>query len=482
MKKFIVWMLVLAMMMSCTAAFADENQAVEFELTLNIDIDAIPQDSSAYSVYDEVLGVDGKALFEADLEFGRAAAALMNVFSVHGIVEGQAINVSLNVKDKPIITLNESMDADGQLLLATNLVPSFVFTMSPENMAQSDEQDAAVMAALQEIALPVLQIVMESSEAMNQYIIAEEEGAFVLDGYTYDRRTAIRMTGEEFWAILQHAEQQLIPLVEKLIVAYGMEEDAKAMEDAVADVQEQPLPEVLKDAELTVDMYYCSGKMLIMHEEMHVKNTAHNIYGTISVREDRVVFGGVFGPNAYADRAALEQAAAEQAEDVVKLDGILLLDMENETGSLTAEVISGEGYERHELLGGVKDGKMEIAYRLFMDQDGACVLEVALNAWESDEKAVAVETEGKKIITYDQITAASEDPESEEAEVFYALAMELMTDVEKASNGMVIQLILAAPEEIQAFLDAQAGINNLYLYDIPEKNTPIDLPDEGVSF
>lgn len=481
MKKFVIWMLVLSMVMGCTAAFAEDAQATEFDVTLYVNENAMEQ------VYQSQIDAqDGSgtaaAVLKAETEMGRAAAALLNLFSIRGLVSGNDINLSLNVNDKPIITLNESMDADGQLLMATNLVPSFVFVMTPENMAESDAEEAAVLAALQEIALPVLQIVMESSEAMNQYIIAEEEGAFVLDGYTYDRRTAIRMTGEEFWAILQHAEQQLIPLVEKLIVAYGMEEDAKAMEDAVADVQEQPLPEVLKDAELTVDMYYCSGKMLIMHEEMHVKNTAHNIYGTISVREDRVVFGGVFGPNAYADRATLEQAAAEQAEDVVKLDGILQLDMENQNGGLTVELQTGEEYERHELVGTVKDSEVKIAYRMFMAQDGDCIVEVALNARPTDKKAEAVETDGKKMLFYDQMLAASEGEENEDTDAFYALIVDLITDVEKAANGITIQLILAAPEEIQAFMDAEANWNKVVFYDIPEADDPIDLQDEGISF
>lgn len=481
MKKFIVWMLVLAMMMSCTAAFADENQAVEFELTLHINADAVTQ---MYASEDENLEADAfeAAVLKAQMERERAAAALLNLFSVHGLVGGQDINLSINVKDRPIITLNESFDAQGQLLMATNLIPSFVFTMSPENMAQSDAEDAAIVAALQEIALPVLQIVMESGEAMGRYIVAEEEGTFVLDGVSYDRHTTFEMTGEEYWAILQNAQQQLIPLLEKLIVAYGMEEDAKAMEDAVADVQEQPVPDVLKDAVLTVDVYNCSGELLMMHEELHVKNPTHNFSGMVSVREDRVVFGAISGPAVYADQAALEQAAADKVEDVVKLDGILLLDMEKETVSLTAEVRSDEGYERHELQGSVKDGKAEIAYRLFMDQDSACILEVALNAWESNEKAVTVETEGKKIITYDQIMAASEDTESEEADAFYSLAVELITDVEKASNGMAIQLILAAPDEMQALLDAEANWTNVFIYGVPDTDTPMDLEEDGISF
>lgn len=489
MKKLIVWVLALAMMLGCTAAFAEDATGIEFEMTIYVDPDALYRDSEMAEFYDS-MGFDGQAIIDAQNEVTRCTAELVNLITGHMLYLDEQVSLSLNLKGKPILTADVGFNADGEFLMNTSMLPSYTLVYTAEDMAASDEEDARLMEALQEMVLPLMQIYTSFVEESDAHITAVEEGTFEINSQIFDRKITIQMTGEECWAIIRNAQAQLIPLVEKLLVAYGMEEDAEAMEASIEDIKEQETPDYLAGGTVTLLIYTSQENPMAIYREFAFESQAYSMYGELTVDgylvKMHLMTGS--GTDTYADKAAMEKAAAEGKDDVVEMiDAVLEIDEENRQILLTVEN-TGYTYARHEVS--LKDGEteMEMSYKGYQQKDGKPMMEITLKGWETDRKPEPVTADGKTVIYYSDLERANENialGEEHVTEEDYALITGIDKDISKAGNSLGIQIILAAPEEVQALIDAETEFSNMFMYTIPNFNetlTPIELPEEDASF
>lgn len=487
MKKLCAFLLVLSLALGSMAAFAENIRPVKFELSLHLEPEVMPMQPDAMDLFGLLGGIDGKALMEAHQQWNESVAALLNLITMTGESNGNETNVSINLKGKSLFSVQEGTDADGQTVVTSNLFPSYVITFSEEEMIEYSNQDvsARLMDAVEEAAAPMLQIIAETGLAVNGHVQESKTGTFEVAGNMYDQYTRYEMTTEECWAIVNKASAQMIPLLEKMLVALGVEEDVEAMEEAMADMQDAPMPEYLKDGIMRTETYLNSENQLMFYETVSLETAQVNAYITLTMNGCKVEFYGISGPVTYADQAALEQAAADNAPDVFQVKAAAEMDLAVPVLSVQAEITDGEAYQRHELKGFNTEEDTVVRYQYYQQKDGQPLAEVVLKFRYMDELHVTVDTEGKKAISYTEIMNAVDsvaDPEEEDGD--YSVLMNLAADVSKAGNGMLIQAILAAPEEVQALLDAETALSNAYLYSIPSYDDldPIEVPDDGVAF
>lgn len=486
MKKLCVLILVLSFVFGSTAAFAEDNRPVKFELSLHLEPELMLAQQEAMEFY-TLLGLDGEALLEAHRQLSESSAALLNLVTMTGETNGNETNVSINLKGKSIFSVQEGKTGDGQTVVVTNLFPSYVFTFSEEEMAEYSNQDATakIMTALQESAVPIMQIVTEVGLTLNGSIQESRTGTFEAAGNVYDRYIRYEMTTEEFWAMINKAGAQAVPLLEKMLVAFGVEEDMEAMEEAMTDMQDAPLPEYLQDGVLQMETYLNSENQLMFHERVALKTAKVNAYAELTVNGNKTEVYSISGPVTYGDQAALEQAAADGAQDVFRVKATAEMDLSVPTLFVRAEITDVGAYRRHELKGFNTEEDAVFSYRYYQQKDGQPLAEVTLKFRYTDDLQIVVDTEGKKPVSYTEIMDAIDYlsvPDEDEGD--YSILMNLAADTSKAGNSMMIQAILAAPEEVQAFMDAETALSNVYLYSIPSYDDlkPIEVPDDGVAF
>lgn len=486
MKKFLVWLLVLIMVLNCSAVFADEVPDMEFEMTIHMDPDN-PYVDSAMGEFYESFGYDIQALEQAQMDVERRTADLLNLVSGHMLYADEQLNLSMNLKGKPILTLDAGFNDEGEFLMNSSVFPSYTIAYTAEELAANDAENARLMEALKGMVLPLVQIYTDCLAAIDPYITAVEDGPFEMNGHSYDQRTTIRMTGEECWAIVQHVQAQLIPLMEKLLVAYGVEEDPEAMLASVEDAQSQEVPAYLAGDTVSVQRYTSRENPMLVHVDVAFENEGYSLYAEMDVEENHAKLHLMTGSgtDTYADKAAMEKAAAEGAVDVWRNNKIsLALDEENRQILLTLEDASYH-YARHEVC--MKDGEseIEVTYKGYLQEDGNPLVEVALKGWVTDRKTEPVTADGKTIVNCGDLIRAGENYSlggEYVTEQDYALISGINNDVTKAGNRLAIQIILAAPEEVQALMEAETALTNAYIYTYTETRTPIELPDEGTSF
>ncbi len=489
MKKIFAFIMILSLVLGSVSALAQEKPNFEIELELHLEPELMSLSTSGeVGLMNKLFGVDGEAYMEAEQQVAESTAALLNLITVKGVTNGNETEMAFYLKDKPILTLEEGYTADQQYAIVTNLLPSYALTFTEEELASYSNQDvsAKLMTAVEESLAPVMQIVAELGLAMNSHIQEAKDGTFEVQGNTYDQYMRLEMTAEEFWEIMNHAYSQMIPLMEKMLVALGMEEDTKAMEDAVTDAQDTALPEYLQDGVLQVELYQSSTNPLMFYEMASLETAQVKTYVVLAVNGNGAAFYGISGPVAYADRDALEQAAADGAADVVWLSVTAEADLAAPRLAAQVELSKGEMYQRHELNGFNTDTDAVLRYRHYQQKDGNPLAEVTMKMHQAAAVWTPVDTEGKKMVSYTELMDAigAIGVSDEEEDIDYTILLNLLGDISKASNHFMIQAILAAPEEVQAYMNAQTALSNVYLYAIPSDmdQAPIDVPEEGVSF
>lgn len=482
MKKICLFLMVLSLVFGSTAALAQEAKGMEAELTLHVSPEVFRTEIDELNALG-IFGYDPEAIKAASEEMGRSTAALLDLLSVRYVAKGDDIRLSFLLKDKPIITVEEGYMADGQFAMVTNLFPSYAFLISEEDMAKSESENEKILKAVEEMLVAFVQIAADMESSMQSYAQPVQEGTFTVNGKTYDQKTVIEMSCEEFWAILNDGYTRIIPELEKLLVAYGMEEDLAAMEEAVTDAQSAPLPENMQGGVMTGEVYTNRENTLRFYETVTVKTQLVHCYGAITADENKMELTLLAGPATYADQTALEQAALEGAEDVWQLRVSLLPE---EQIILQAEAVQGEKYQRHMLYYIANDSDEQLKYQYYNAKDGQPMAEAVLNCRFTDEEMVPVDVTGKQGIPYNKVMEKVQGFITGSENDEYDLLQILYEDASKAVNGVMIDAILAAPEEIRAYMDASTALQNAILYTIPtdawQDVEPIEVPAEETSF
>lgn len=487
MKKIGAWLLVFSLVFGCVGALAETANNIEFELTLNVNEESflVAEDTE---VLTELIP-NWEAISKAQADYNKALADLLSLFSIRGIVnpETREEEMSINLNGKALVSINAGMDPEGSWLYDMSLLPSYVFSLTEEEYTQlmAEGDNEKLTAALMEMAAPAMEIVMECSAAINAKASAPESGEYEFDGVMYDTKITYTMTGEEYWSIITQAGAKAIPLLEKLLVAMGMEPDEEAMNEAVADIEKAEIPEALAGADYEMVEYTRQDAPQTLYAVMNMENSLVRAGIVFSVGETGMKFNAVGGALSYESVAQMQQAAAQGAQDVMVVDAELTMKSENEL-TLWVEYVFGEEYQRHVATMQSAEDSGEIIYQLFWDKEKEAVVEVSLKARTTDQEPKLPEIGSKTVLSYLELLESSEAMASGDDEnADYATMLLLGNDVSKALSGLLVQAVVAAPEEVQAVMEAFTALENAYLYEVPatvDDWTDLPIEDEGTSF
>lgn len=484
MKKISVWLLVLSFVFGCVGALAENNRAMEFELTLEVTADAFPV-TEPFDPYG--MGYNWDAITKAEKEYNQALADLLSLISLRGIVrDGDVIEeqLSIHLKDTPLMTVNTGKLADGRIAYDANFFPSFAFVLTVDEYNQLMEENKSTQLenALAEMAAPALDILTEIAEELQAKVTALESGNYVFDGVTYDQKVTVKMTCEEYWAILTKAGAKAIPLMEKLLVTLGAEGDPETMEKAVKDIENAPLPDEMAGGMMTMELYTWLEGPSPWYLMVNLDTETTNTFGTIRTNGEEMCFDIMSGPATYENAVDMNLAAAKGTEDIITVHGALTVENEN-TMAIQFEYACGDDYQRHEVALMDTDTEGEIIYQLFQGKEEDAVLKVSLKGWATNAEMPAMDVGEKNLLPYME-TLADIEFMTTGGEESGDTMMLLMNDVTKAANGLLIQAIMAAPTEIQAVMDASTALNNAYFSDFTpyEGADEMELDLEGESF
>ena len=242
MKKLLSLLIALAMLLSCTAALAEDTQAaipemnpitVNAKMNLNSDIIA------------SLLAVQAD---EATMQLLNNALAIINEASVQAVITSGGAQLDLKLRDALMLSASAVQNEQG-LVLAGDLFPSYVLTLSNETIGQVMQQfseSAAQSGAGMDEALEAIVVAAQTHFApLFQTAFGEaEQGDFVVSGETnthYNTKLPVTLTQGQLAEALVLFVQDVAKneTIQAMMAASMSDEiDMTELEAAIAELRE----------------------------------------------------------------------------------------------------------------------------------------------------------------------------------------------------------------------------------------------------
>lgn len=483
MKKILL--VLVAWMLSLGTVFAAETEAsflpLQFDVTIFLDAELFGGQESAYA---SLLSGDGlQQVLDAQKQQNEALVNLINLVSLHGTYADERILLEARLKDKTLIDYEIAL-TEKELLMASNLFPGSLLCAAREEIEKNAPAITAddFMAAMEET---VNSLFRDARRILSARIREKESGEYSFEGIQFTEKTVMEMTGEDLFRLLTKAEKRMIPLAEKLYVLFGMEEDLQAMEQAVEDTDKQEMPKEWQGKKVTM-ITYTTADQAFGYVEAKIAGETVAAAEKMLVSPERIFLDVCYTDGAYETPEALFAARDAGAEDVQMLRAEMA---GTETLKLTVETDLTGQYERlwAEISGTAEEDRIYLHYS--PKKEGEAMLSLRLHMYGATEPLSPMQTEGKEKIYFLQVMEPKETDENantEEAYSFYTSPeyLRFQQDMSKGFNALTIQAILAAPAEVQAYMDAETVLSNALMNALMNwENAPLQIPgEEDLSF
>lgn len=461
-----LWALLLAgvFIFSCASVYAQEEaasgQRVDVKMQLNL------EDEGMLRAYMDA----GDGMYESTApalqQLTKSLAALIQLMDIQILTDDENISLALNLNGKSLFDVRETVQPDGSVLLDSSLMPGIYFSISAQEEEENEQRSQELIRIVDEMLALLDEFAEEYIGQMGLDQLTAVAGEYTADGQAFPYKAEIAWDAQAFWALYQQYGGRWLTLAEEMLVQLGMPGDNKALEEAIADLEKEEMPKVLGSMKIRTEVYTtqdythtCIVYLIDIDElsfRLSVREDGEKTYIAFSVKEP-----------SYEDNTVMEEAISLQLWVQNTEQGFLA---EGEAVSLGTYT----GY--HVEMNRKSEQHFDFLYQTFPAKDAAPMCTLTVTGRPYEEPVPQVETDGKEALPVAALEAQYGDEHYSR----------LQTAVGMGINSLTVQAVVAAPQEIQALLNAVTAYENAvmeYIYNEWNWEEPTEMPQEdGVAF
>ncbi len=402
---------------------------------------------------------------------------LINLISFTAAYDGSTLRMSANLNDEPVATLEGGMTAEGALAFGTNVLPNYMFGMDAETVSQLQAQGQQLLAQfdLEKMAANAAQLEADIMTAVNESLdtfLTDQNatvtmGSYDLDGVTFTRQLVYEGTSNDLMELGRDYTLKVIDLVEKFMTDVGLPAEQLGLADVKAQLSQETEP-VEPEAVIEEDMSQ-EAEPAVPAVPVYVtrydmaEGVADNsyVYATLEMADDTAALAAVvyaqgnegqmtmyFGQGSFASAEEIVNTAYTSPNAVVMEAAWSIEDKENMSATLsavTAGVFMGYYVENVAV-----DGGTDTLLEMYLLSDEQPLLCVEMSSRPLTEKMAPVSTEGKFVV--DMVQPGQYDDWLSDA---------LEQEAQLGAAKLLVNAIVAAPDEVQALVDAVIAIQGM---------------------
>ena len=406
MKKLLALMMTLALALNCVGVQAEMTLPVNANVTVQVNGDSLST----------LLMMTGTEMDENSTAAMSSLLAMLNALSVNVAATEEGMQAELRLKDTAVGTVNLGADEKGNLVMVSDLFPTYAFTMTPETLNQLlslDGTDQPALANMDDVAAALQQQIAAVTEGMQEKTGQPVPGEYTIEGAAFNVMVPMELTMGDVMQMGVSVAKGM--LANESVLAFLGELDMpmdefspEALDEALADMSEEEAA-----APVSMNLYY----------QMDAEgNTTDNRYITYETTIDgenvSVAFGYVDGKvyvhalmseDVYETEDALRQAAQMGAADTGTIDMVAGTDADGNM-ALTFEMLVEGVYmavkaDGQPTAAGFR-GKAE--FYLLDAENALLTIHVELTQGVG-ELTNTVSAEGKTVLALEELMAMDED-------------------------------------------------------------------------
>lgn len=414
MKKLLALMMALMMALSCLGAQAEMTLPMNANMTVQVNADALAT----------LLQMTGTEMDETTSAAMSSLLAMINALSVNAAVAEGGAQAEIRLKDTAIGTVNAGTDENGNLAIVSDLFPTYAITVSPETLSElmstAANSDQTALPGMDDVLATVQQQAAAVAQSVQDKIGQPVPGEYTIEGAAFNVMVPVEMTMGEIaqvgvaFAKGMLANEAVLAFLNEL----GMTADQlspEALDAALADLDAEEAA-----APVSISVYY----------QMDAEgNTSDNLYLTYEAAIDgenvsvacgevdgKVYLHALMSEEVFETEDALRQAAQMGTAETGTFDLVLGAD-ENGNVAGTFEMLVEGLYmaakaEVQPTAAGVK-GKAEL---YLLDAANPLLTLAGELAQGVGEVNGTVSTEGKTVLSLEQLMTLDEDAAEEALE------------------------------------------------------------------
>lgn len=468
MKKLTAFILALMMALSCTGALAEMDFSKGFKAEVSYELN--PNMFTAI-----MMATMGSGNMEdVPPELMEAVIGLINQVTLTGAYDNETLQMSVNLKDTPIATLEGGSTADGGIAMVTNVLPSYALFVDAKTLdmlkaemdnAMSQIDMEKIMAASEKFEKDVTKLMEESWQlVLAEDYVTEETGTYQMDDVVYTRKITINADSNELLRHLQGWMVQLVPMMETFFIESGLPVENMDFDD-MKEIYSDDIPE-----EEAIPLYVTVYDM--------VKGNENNdcVYVTLEMADEEAVLAMVVAANGKQVECSLYFAEGNYAtiDEVINaaystdkfgmvMDMAVLAGETEEEMSAMVSVVTSGIYMSYVIETKPVDNGLDAMYTLYVMSDEVPMMTARVSLRPLTEKLAPFSVEGKEMVNLMEL--AEGDRELEE---------KIAQDAKSGLSSLLITTITAAPEEIQALLSlaVDTETNDDFVYETETEIVP----------
>lgn len=406
MKKLLALMMTLALALSCVGVQAEMTLPVNANVTVQVNGDSLST----------LLMMTGTEMDENSTAAMSSLLAMLNALSVNVAATEEGMQAELRLKDTAVGTVNLGADEKGNLVMVSDLFPTYAITMTPETLNQLlslDETDQPALANMDDVAAALQQQIAAVTEGMQEKTGQSVPGEYTIEGAAFNVMVPMELTMGDVMQMGVSVAKGM--LANESVLAFLGELDMpmdefspEALDEALADMSEEEAA-----APVSMNLYYQ------MDAEGNATDNRYITYETTIDGENvSVAFGYVDGKvyvhalmseDVYETEDALRQAAQMGAADTGTIDMVAGTDADGNV-ALTFEMLVEGVYmavkaDGQPTTAGFR-GKAE--FYLLDAENALLTIHVELTQGVG-ELTNTVSAEGKTVLALEELMAMDED-------------------------------------------------------------------------
>lgn len=406
MKKLLALMMTLALALSCVGVQAEMTLPVNANVTVQVNGDSLST----------LLMMTGTEMDENSTAAMSSLLAMLNALSVNVAATEEGMQAELRLKDTAVGTVNLGSDEKGNLVMVSDLFPTYAITMAPETLNQLlslDTADQPALANMDDVAAALQQQIAAVTEGMQEKTGQPVPGEYTIEGTAFNVMVPMELTMGDVMQMGVSVAKGM--LANESVLAFLGELDMpmdefspEALDEALADMSEEEAA-----APVSMNLYYQ------MDAEGNATDNRYITYETTIDGENvSVAFGYVDGKvyvhalmseDVYETEDALRQAAQMGTADTGTIDMVAGTDADGNV-ALTFEMLVEGVYMAVKADGQPTDagfrGKAE--FYLLDAENALLTIHVELTQGVG-ELTNTVSAEGKTVLALEELMAMDED-------------------------------------------------------------------------
>lgn len=406
MKKLLALMMTLALALSCVGVQAEMTLPVNANVTVQVNGDSLST----------LLMMTGTEMDENSTAAMSSLLAMLDALSVNVAATEEGMQAEIRLKDTAVGTVNMGADEKGNLVMVSDLFPTYAITMAPENLNELlslDTADQPALANVDDVVAALQQQTAAAVEGLQEKIGQPVPGEYAIEGADFNTMVPVELTMGEVMQVGVSVVKGL--MANETVLAFlgelGMPMDEfspEALDEELAGMSEE-------EAATPVNMN--------LYFQMDAEgNTSDNLYITYETAIDgenvSVAFGYVDGKvyvhalmseEAYETEDALRQAAQMGTANTGTFDVVAGTDADGNVAFSFEMLVEGMYMavkaDGQPTAAGLQ-GKAEF---YLLDAENALLTLKGELTQGVGELTNTVSTEGKTVLALEELMAMDED-------------------------------------------------------------------------